>query len=127
MQRKLAAVLAADIVGYSALMGADQDGTLEALRSFRTELFGPTVAGHHGKIVKSMGDGWLVEFGSAVEAVNCAISPVVAAGGIARVSGGAGALRGHPWIHVVSAAACPGDREERNAGGANRQGAKFSQ
>jgi adenylate cyclase len=73
LQRKLAAVLAADIVGYSALMGADQDGTLAALRSFRTEIFGPTVAGHHGKIVKSMGDGWLVEFGSAVEAVNCAI------------------------------------------------------
>lgn len=73
MQRKLAAILAADIVGYSALLGADQDGTLAALRSFRTEIFGPTVAGHHGKIIKSMGDGWLVEFGSAVEAVNCAI------------------------------------------------------
>jgi adenylate cyclase len=73
LQRKLAAVLAADIVGYSALMAADQDGTLAALRSFRTEVFGPTVAGHHGKIIKSMGDGWLVEFGSAVEAVNCAI------------------------------------------------------
>lgn len=73
MQRKLAAILAADIVGYSALIGADQDSTLAALRSFLTEVFGPTVAGHHGKIIKSMGDGWLVEFGSAVEAVNCAI------------------------------------------------------
>ncbi|MEH6647656.1 adenylate/guanylate cyclase domain-containing protein [Sulfitobacter sp.] len=73
MQRKLVAVLAADIVGYSALIGVDQGGTLAALRSFRTEIFGPTVAGHHGKIVKSMGDGWLVEFGSAAEAVNCAV------------------------------------------------------
>jgi len=65
--------MAADIVGYSALIGTDQDRTLAALRSFRTEIFGPTVAGHHGKVVKSMGDGWLVEFGSAAEAVNCAI------------------------------------------------------
>jgi adenylate cyclase len=73
LQRKLAAILAADIVGYSSLVGADQDGTLAALRSFRREVLGPTVAGHHGKIIKSMGDGWLIEFGSVVEAVNCAI------------------------------------------------------
>lgn len=71
--RKLAAVLAADIVGYSRLMGADELRTLAALRKFRAELFGPTVAGQTGKIIKSMGDGWLVIFDSAVDAVGCAL------------------------------------------------------
>ncbi len=73
MERRLAAVLAADIAGYSRIVGADEAGALDALRAFRAEVFGPTVAGHHGRIVKSMGDGWLVEFNSAVEAVNCAL------------------------------------------------------
>jgi len=73
MERRLAAVLAADIADYSRIVGADEKGALAALRSFRAEIFGPTVAGHDGKIIKSMGDGWLVEFTSAVEAVNCAI------------------------------------------------------
>lgn len=73
MERRLAAILAADIADYSRIIGEDETGALAALRSFRAEVFGPTVAGHHGKIVKSMGDGWLVEFSSAVEAVNCAI------------------------------------------------------
>jgi adenylate cyclase len=71
--RHLAAILAADIVGYSAQMGADQEGTLTALRQLRSELFGPTVAGNRGKVIKSMGDGWLVEFSSAVDAVTCAM------------------------------------------------------
>ncbi len=71
--RKLAAVLAADIVGYSRLMGADEEQTLAALRQFRAEVFGPTVAGQTGKIIKSMGDGWLVLFESAVDAVGCAL------------------------------------------------------
>lgn len=73
IQRRLAAILAADVAGYSRLMGADEAGTLTALRQLRTELFAPTVAGHRGKIVKSMGDGWLVEFASVVDAVTCAI------------------------------------------------------
>lgn len=73
MDRRLSAILAADIVGYSALMNADQNRTMEALRSLRAEVFRPTVAGHRGKIVKSMGDGWLVEFVSSVEAVTCAM------------------------------------------------------
>lgn len=73
MNRHLAAVLAADVVGYSALMARDEAGTLEALRRLRREVFHPTVAGHRGKVVKSMGDGWLVEFPSAVDAVNCAL------------------------------------------------------
>jgi len=73
MTRRLAAILAADIVGYSAMMGSDQEGTLTALRSLRSEVFGPAVAGHRGKVVKSMGDGWLVEFASSVDAVICAM------------------------------------------------------
>ena len=73
LSRRLAAILAADIVGYSALMGADQEGTLAALRQLRSEVFGPAVAGHRGKVVKSMGDGWLVEFAAATDAVTCAM------------------------------------------------------
>lgn len=73
MTRRLAAILAADVVGYSALMAEDENSTLEALRRMRAEVFNPAVAGHRGKIVKNMGDGWLVEFASAVDAVSCAI------------------------------------------------------
>ena len=72
MERRLAAILAADVVGYSTLMGTDQEGTLAALRQLRAEVFGPVVAKHGGKLIKSMGDGWLVEFAAAVDAVNCA-------------------------------------------------------
>lgn len=72
-ERRLAAILAADIVGYSALMAEDEAGTLEALRRLRREVFHPTVAGHRGKVVKALGDGWLVEFGSAIDSVNCAL------------------------------------------------------
>ena len=71
--RKLAAILAADVVGYSKLMGEDETRTLAALRELRNDLFQPTVSEHRGDIVKSMGDGWLVEFASVVDAVNCAI------------------------------------------------------
>jgi class 3 adenylate cyclase len=72
-ERKLAAILAADVAGYSRLMGADEEGTLAALKARRTEILQPTVAKHHGRIVKVMGDGVLVEFGSAVNAVACAV------------------------------------------------------
>ncbi len=71
--RKLAAILAADVAGYSKLMGEDETSTLEALRELRNDLFQPTVSEHRGDIVKSMGDGWLVEFASVVDAVNCAL------------------------------------------------------
>ncbi len=74
IQRRLAAVLAADMAGYSRLMGEDEAGTLSALRHLRTELFAPTVDRHRGKVVKSMGDGWLVEFASVADAVTCAIN-----------------------------------------------------
>ncbi len=73
VQRRLAAILAADVVGYSRLIGEDEAGTLEALRTHREELIEPKVAEHEGRIVKLMGDGLLAEFPSAVEAVHCAI------------------------------------------------------
>ncbi len=74
MQRRLAAILAADIVGYSAMMGADEAAALEALRLLREELFEPEVARRRGEVVKRMGDGWLVEFASVVDAVDCAVA-----------------------------------------------------
>ncbi|MCH8924610.1 MAG: hypothetical protein IH924_00565 [Proteobacteria bacterium] len=74
MERRLAAILAADVVGYSRLMGADEVGTLAALKAHRAELIDPTIAEHNGRIVKLMGDGTLVEFTSVVEAVACAVA-----------------------------------------------------
>jgi adenylate cyclase len=74
VNRKLAAVLAADVVGYSRMMGADEAGTLSALKRHRETVFDPAVAAHNGRIVKLIGDGTIVEFGSVVDAVNCALS-----------------------------------------------------
>src|SRR4249919_2822204 len=74
VNRKLAAILAADVVGYSRLMGADEAGTLAALKRHRETIFDPAVAAHNGRIVKLIGDGAIVEFGSVVDAVNCALS-----------------------------------------------------
>ena len=73
LQRRLAAILSADVVGYSRLMGLDEAGTLSRLNALRRELIDPAIAGHSGRIVKLMGDGALVEFASAVNAVTCAI------------------------------------------------------
>lgn len=73
-QRKLAAIVAADVVGYSRLMGRDESGTLAALKSIRRELVDPLVASHGGRVVKSTGDGLLLDFASAVDAVRCAIA-----------------------------------------------------
>jgi adenylate cyclase len=73
VERRLAAILAADVVGYSRLMGADEEGTLAALKRLRGELVDPKIAERQGRIVKSMGDGLLVEFASAVDAVRCAL------------------------------------------------------
>jgi adenylate cyclase len=74
INRKLAAILAADVVDYSRLMGADEAGTLAALKRHRETTFNPAVAAHNGRIVKLIGDGTIVEFGSVVDAVNCALS-----------------------------------------------------
>ena len=73
LQRRLAAILSADVVGYSRLMGIDEAGTLARLKALRRNLIDPTIAAHSGRIVKLMGDGALVEFASAVDAVTCAM------------------------------------------------------
>jgi adenylate cyclase len=71
-ERRLAAILAADVAGYSRLIGADEEGTLNRLRSIRAEITDPKVSEHRGRIVKTTGDGLLVEFGSVVDALRCA-------------------------------------------------------
>jgi adenylate cyclase len=71
--RKLAAILAADVVGFSRLTGADEDRTLARLRALRAELIDPTVASQNGRVFKRTGDGALIEFRSVVESVRCAI------------------------------------------------------
>src|SRR5215475_11808883 len=71
--RKIAAILAADVVGYSRLASADEDRTLARLRALRSDLIDPTIAVHNGRMVKRTGDGSLVEFRSVVDAVRCAI------------------------------------------------------
>ena len=74
VQRKLAAILAADIAGYSRLVGLDEEGTLARLRSLRQEIIDPTIAEHRGRIVKTTGDGMLIEFASIVDTVRCAVA-----------------------------------------------------
>src|SRR5271154_386252 len=71
--RKLAAILAADVVGYSKLAGADEERTLARLRALRGDLIDPTIAVHHGRVGKRTGDGGIVEFRSVVDAVRCAM------------------------------------------------------
>jgi TolB-like protein/class 3 adenylate cyclase/Flp pilus assembly protein TadD len=74
IQRRLVAILAADVAGYSRLTGADEEGTLERLRALRRDLIDPAITEHHGRIVKTTGDGFLIEFSSVVDAVRCAIA-----------------------------------------------------
>src|SRR5215472_2379119 len=73
VERRLAAILAADVAGYSRLMGADEEGTLARLKALRRELADPKIKEHHGRIVKTTGDGLLLEFPSVVDAVRCAV------------------------------------------------------
>lgn len=73
VQRRLAAIMAADVAGYSRLMGADEEGTLAALKQLRRDLADPKIKEHRGRIVKTTGDGLLVEFASVVDAVRCAV------------------------------------------------------
>src|ERR1700736_3222804 len=73
LQRRLAAVLAADVAGYSRLMGLDEERTLAQLKTLRQTLVDPAIASHRGRIVKTTGDGMLVEFASAVDAARCAV------------------------------------------------------
>ena len=78
MERRLAAIMAADVVGYSRLIRADEEGTLTALKALRADLIDPKIAEHHGRIVKLMGDGMLAEFASVVDAVRAAVETQVA-------------------------------------------------
>ena len=71
--RKIAAILVADVVGYSRLAGLDEEGTLARLRALRSDLVDPSIALHHGRVVKRTGDGIIIEFRSVVDAVRCAI------------------------------------------------------
>jgi adenylate cyclase len=73
VERRLAAVLAPDVAGHSLLMGADEVGTLAAVKTYRREIAEPTIVAHRGRILKTTGDGMLVEFPSIVEAVKCAV------------------------------------------------------
>src|SRR5215472_5251551 len=70
--RRLAAVLAADVVAYSRLIGADETSTLQAFKTIKAELIDPTIDTHHGRLVKTTGEGFLVEFSSVVDALRCA-------------------------------------------------------
>jgi adenylate cyclase len=106
--RKIAAILVADVVGYSRLAGVDEDGTLARLRALRYELIDPAVDAHRGRIVKRTGDGLLVEFRSVVDAVRCAIE--VQHGMIERNAG-------------VPAGSCPADWRSRRLGSAFPGGA----
>ena len=81
-ERRLAAILAADIAGYSALMERDERGTLARLAALRAETVEPALAAHRGRLVKLMGDGWLAEFASVVDAVRCAVTIQERAGGV---------------------------------------------
>src|SRR5882724_9986059 len=74
VQRRLTAILATDIAGYSRLMGADEEGTLAQLKAHRDALLDPEIAEHQGRIVKTTGDGMLAEFASVVDALRCAIA-----------------------------------------------------
>ena len=82
MKRRLAAILAADVVGYSSLIGADEAGTVARLKACEAEVIEPTVDSHGGRIVKRMGDGYLVEFASVVAAIECAMAWQAAASGL---------------------------------------------
>jgi adenylate cyclase len=83
-QRRLAAILAADVVGSSRLMGADEQGTLAAIRTLFSEIIEPAAARHQGRLVKTMGDGALLDFASPVEAVLCAVEAQAAVSDLAR-------------------------------------------
>src|SRR5215472_8498806 len=72
-ERRLAAILAADVAGYSRLIGVDEEGTLNRLRSIRAEVIDPAIAAHRGRLVKTTGDGLLAEFASVVDALRCAV------------------------------------------------------
>jgi adenylate cyclase len=72
--RRLAAILAADVVGFSSMMEKDEEGTLTQIKALQREIIEPRVRNHHGRVVKTTGDGFIIEFASPVEAVRCAVA-----------------------------------------------------
>src|SRR5580700_3470832 len=98
--RKLAAILAADVVGYSRLAGSDEERTLARLRALRSDLIDPTIALHHGRVVKRTGDGILIEFRSVVDAVRCAME-AAERHGRAQCRSSAGSPHRVPRRHLV--------------------------
>src|ERR1700719_180100 len=90
--RRLAAILAADVAGYSRLIGADEGGTLQAFKAIKAELIDPKIAAHNGRLVRTAGDGFLVEFSSVVDAPLCA-TEVQTRNGRAECFGGERARR----------------------------------
>jgi len=100
VERRLAAILAADVVGYSRLMSRDETGTLDRLRTLRRDVIDPEIAAHRGRLFKLMGDGLLAEFGSAVQAVSCAIAIQRAVEQAAAADDDASKLRLRIGIHL---------------------------
>jgi hypothetical protein len=107
LQRRLAAVLAVDVVGYSRLMGVDEAGTLVRLEAMWCDLLDPTIAAHSGRVVKLMGDGVLAEFGSAADAVACAIEIQKHVRDHDAVFSGGDPIQFRIGINVVAAAVRP--------------------
>ncbi len=98
VQRRLAAILAADVAGYSRLMGEDEEGTLAALTAHRTELIEPCIAEPRGRVVKTTGNGLLAEFASVVDAVRCAVGGLLPSGMVEH--GAIRAVAGGPWARA---------------------------
>ncbi len=97
MERRLAAILAADVVGYSRLMERDEAGTLARLKALRSEVIDPTIAEHNGRIVKLMGDGTLVEFASVVDARLRSNAPCIRAPWMFPRTGGSPSASASTW------------------------------
>jgi adenylate cyclase len=105
IERRLAAILAGDVAGYSRLMGADEEGALARLNAHLREFLEPTIAEHRGRIVKRTGDGILIEFSSVVDATRCAIQTQR---GMAERNADVRAMRRHlPARQLVAASRCP--------------------
>ena len=98
--RRLAAILAADVVGFSSLMEKDEEGTLRLLKATQRDLIEPRVREHHGRIVKTTGDGFLIEFGSPLDAVRCALEVQEAVSANGEPGGSEEALRFRMGINL---------------------------
>jgi adenylate cyclase len=109
IQRRLAAILAADVVGYSKMMGEDETGAIRAVQKLRGEIIEPKIAAHNGRLFKTMGDGFLVEFVSVVNAVQCAVDIQGALSAPDALSPDGGAIRTRIGINVGDVVVADGD------------------